>query len=208
MSEPIKVYLAGKIRKNDWRHTIFRDLGSDGFTRDGMPILRRDNERDGFLCCGPFFIDCDHGCFHGPGEHGIGIESGGCGSGSNELVLTRQRAIKLCRGWIDECDVVFCYLDGSNAFGTIFELGYAGAKEKPIFLAFEAVDDAHNNEFDPFDWVEVWRHSWFVRYSAQRVVGAPDALAAWGAFVEWYRRENHIGAEATALGMKSGNGRC
>lgn len=178
-----KVYLAGKIQKNDWRHGLFPAIGVDGLEPDGTPMLMGgDLVRGSFECCGPFFQDCDHGCFHGSGEHGLGAVTGGCGSGNSEIQIDRDRVVQLCLGWIDMADVVFCYLDGPDPYGTLFELGYAAGKGKPIFVAFEALQD----RIDEFDWLNMWKHAWFLRHKANMVVGAPDVMAAWSSFNKWY----------------------
>src|SRR4051794_12995050 len=56
------VYLAGKITRNCWRHSLF-PLGDA--SEKGPPLYR-----DGFAYGGPYFISCGHGCSHGRGEHG------------------------------------------------------------------------------------------------------------------------------------------
>jgi hypothetical protein len=175
--QPHKVYLAGKIAKLDWRHSIF-------------PGLNRENDlvRNGLEYCGPFFLACDHGCCHGPGTHARGE---GCGSGEGTGYdgpnpERPDRVAKLCKEWIDACDVVFCYLDNDRAFGTIFELGYAVAKGKPIFIAIEADDKSQDRNGELFDFVRFWKDAWFLRYSVNRFIGAPDAISAWEFFVKWY----------------------
>jgi nucleoside 2-deoxyribosyltransferase len=80
----MNIYLAGKIAKNDWRHTIVDDIWagfSDQFYQDygrttvanpayRWPVLRRSifNYHN---YTGPFFISCDHGCAHGDNLHGV-----------------------------------------------------------------------------------------------------------------------------------------
>jgi len=55
-----RIYLAGKIAQNDWRHELFPGLrGAEDF--DGPPA------RWGFDYAGPYFISDDHGLQHGPG---------------------------------------------------------------------------------------------------------------------------------------------
>ena len=55
-----KVYAAGKIHKNDWRPV----------RRGGELIDTVELEK--YVYVGPFFIGCDHGCFHGDNSHGAG----------------------------------------------------------------------------------------------------------------------------------------
>ena len=60
----LRVYLAGKISKNDWRHQLIAGLRNHSW-EDG-PLTQ-----SGFTYVGPFFISCDHGGFHGPNTHGM-----------------------------------------------------------------------------------------------------------------------------------------
>lgn len=86
-----RIYLAGKIKKNGWRHDLVPGLrdayGIDqwtGYWRGGRdnptampeswPELQMPN---GLLYVGPFFVSDDHGCFHSDGRHGL--NDYGCG---------------------------------------------------------------------------------------------------------------------------------
>jgi len=71
----MRIYLAGKIAKNDWRHEVVTNLGralviGDQWSR--WPVLEKAvfGAHD---YVGPFFISDDHGCAHGAGAHGVGI---------------------------------------------------------------------------------------------------------------------------------------
>lgn len=121
-----KVYLAGKIDKNDWRHSIVPDLR--GANRGGVLICK-----EGLYYVGPFFTSCDHGCFHGESQHGRGISKNVC---SPEEIYTREQVFRECRDGIVAADYVFVWLESSDAFGTLVELGIAHELKKPIFLAF------------------------------------------------------------------------
>lgn len=153
-----RVYLAGKIGKNDWRHDLFPELrniirSNDVDEMDGWksswfnhdaPIIDLDNltllssfsgfpEADGLLYGGPFFVGCDHGCLHGTGTHGqtsVGTHGGMCSGG-----MSRSRVPESCLGLLKDSDYVFCWLDSFDAYGSLFELGFAHALGKPIFLA-------------------------------------------------------------------------
>ena len=85
----------------------------------------------------------------------------------------RQRVVSLCLQWIEACDVVFCFLDNDRAFGTIFELGYAVAKGKPVFLAMPHCLELHKD-------------AWFLCRKAKHLVLAANAMAAWELFVAWH----------------------
>lgn len=75
----MRIYLAGKIAMNDWRHRVVPQLRGAvdeaetwNMTRPTtFPILTRAifGEHD---YVGPFFLSCDHGCAHGASTHGVG----------------------------------------------------------------------------------------------------------------------------------------
>ena len=80
---PMKIYLAGKIGKNDWRHdivgTCLSDACSDFYAYGRQdetaqiamewPVLPKAIFAE-YDYTGPYFVACDHGCFHGIGTHG------------------------------------------------------------------------------------------------------------------------------------------
>jgi hypothetical protein len=98
--------------------------------------------------------------------------------------LGPEDVVKSCFKWIDSAQVVFCYIDGERAFGTLFELGYAAAREKPIFLAVRA--DQNDSGDNGFDFVRFWEDAWFLRQAVCRAICAPNAHSAWKDFVKWY----------------------
>jgi very-short-patch-repair endonuclease len=131
----INIYLAGKIAYDDWRHRVvsgLREANSKLYDFDDRyywPILENSilGEHN---YTGPFFISCDHGCFHKPHSHGYGP---GC-SGEKSHADNPQ-VNNLCKEAIDKSDLIFAWIDAPDAYGSIFELGYAVAKGIPIFLA-------------------------------------------------------------------------
>lgn len=198
-----RVYLAGKIAKSDWRHGIFGDLRSSSPDSPPAPV-------DGFAYAGPFFVSCDHGCYHGPGSHGVGAPSGkGCHSGDWGVGPASPTHI-LCRDWLASSDFVFAYVDGPNPYGTILELGIAAALRIPVFLAFGlpdprygTCDEATDPSPSPVDRLDsvtaAMRDMWLARRFAEEcdVFGSPSL--AWAAFREWsasYSRWTSLGAGA------------
>ena len=56
---------------------------------------------------------------------------------SSDKPEDRRRGIhQLCMSWIASADFVFAWIDASDAHGTYWELGYAHAIGKPIFVAY------------------------------------------------------------------------
>lgn len=121
----MKVYCGGKIAKNDWRHTLFPGL------REKQETLRRDDPE----YAGPFFIGCDHGCYHGPDTHGMGLnEQHGRMQDCADPAPGRQQVADFCLEWLRTADILFVWLDSLTAFGTVAEMGYAHGLRKPIWL--------------------------------------------------------------------------
>lgn len=124
------IYLAGKVSKNDWRHTVVAGLrnasvmGSPVPTR--WPVLKKA-VCGAFDYTGPYTMSCDHGCAHG-GRHG-------CGDGQAEgPAPTREQLNALCLDAISRADVVFAWLDDPTAYGTLVEIGYARGIGKRVLV--------------------------------------------------------------------------
>lgn len=136
-SEHHSVYLAGKIWKNDWRNA-FCDYR--GVPEDPMKIAQ------GYECdasaymtiTGPFFISCDHGCYHGDRSHGVGLDDSGGHSGiCLGIYFDRSEVFDICKSQIDKAEIVFAYINCRDCYGTIAEIGYAYAAGKDIFILFD-----------------------------------------------------------------------
>lgn len=171
------IYLAGKISKNDWRGPIIQDATYAGFSLSHKRALSRDwpVEENAILekynYVGPYFVSCDHGCYHGNNQHGIGIEKV-CYEEENyveaevppQAITTewqrRQKVADLCLHAIDKADLVFAWLPDTTAHGTLVEIGYAKAKGKQVWIAsptflwdlwfaYEMADNFLTGEPDP-----------------------------------------------------------
>ena len=201
MVNKVKVYYAGKIGKNDWRHELYdlRSSSSDVYnllmnhaaqliSADMITVDHLFTHYDFIEYCGPFFIGCDHGCGHGENSHGQGVDQIGClGDPGDGVVQTRQNAFNNCLGWIDESDVIFAYIDDVTAYGTLVELGYAAAKEKDIFIAY--------NLKNPSDF-------WFSSETAQEIVYVNNIHEAHNLFVEWLKINDYLNGEAEKILME------
>jgi len=127
-----RVYLAGKISKNDWRHSLAHlEWNDNGERPEWGPASMRGYAH--LECVGPFFIRCDHGCAHGPSSHGVGAN--GLGDGCLQSPLRRYQVVGRCLDAIDRCDVLFAWVDDPTAHGTLVEIGYARAAGKFIVVA-------------------------------------------------------------------------
>ncbi len=122
----ISIYLAGKIDHMDWRHELVPDLRDHPF--NGGPLHTKH-----FIYTGPFFISCDHGCFHGPNKHGARREpDGGC----SDEALTQPEIIHRSFSAILRSDLVFAYITENDCYGTISEITWGVCLRKPVVIAF------------------------------------------------------------------------
>lgn len=164
----IKVYAAGKITANDWRGV--RDTtGSyeewltrvSGVGRPTRTVPHLDRE---IVYVGPFFISCDHGCYHGPHTHGVGAYNlGVCASDGP----TPQNVVSAALDGIDHADIVYVRLDAEGAYGTMAEIGYALAVGKPFVV-----------DVDPTLPAAIRRDYWFaLAATAHRLPTVPDEAA-------------------------------
>src|SRR5690606_2244783 len=103
------VYMAGKIAKNCWRHTIVTGLRDHQYAYG--PLSQPD-----FTYTGPFFVNCDHGCFHGPGQHGAMSRR------HPKASLQQLQVIDQCMGGVKQCDVLFAYISAGDCYGTVAEI--------------------------------------------------------------------------------------
>ncbi len=170
---PVRLYLAGKITKNGWRNEIVPCL------RDawGAPCLDAADWRDidpldfwfggvRFHYTGPYFVGCDHGCFHGPNSHGI-LDVDEETAEDNDAAR-RESVFHLCMRWLAEAQVVFAHIDAPDAQGSLFEIGCAYGR-RPVFLNFASEDVASE--------------CWFAAKGAERVSVNPDPRRAFFNFI-------------------------
>jgi hypothetical protein len=133
------VYLAGKIGFHDWRERFYYVAFWEHFPVNELSE-RFVHVSDELTVTGPFFISCDHGCYHGKNKHGVGAvdslhsehEWGGCMGN----YYTRQDVLNICKRQIDRAEIVFAYIDEGDCYGTLAEIGYAHAKGKDIVIVF------------------------------------------------------------------------
>ena len=121
-----RIYFAGKVGKECWRHDLMPDLRGQAF-----PF----QVKGAFIYAGPFFTSCDHGCWHGmEGVHGRGPDAGYvCCEGPSEP-SHHQVVRDACVKQIRTCDqmVVYAGPDFETAHGTHTEMGMAHALDIPI----------------------------------------------------------------------------
>jgi nucleoside 2-deoxyribosyltransferase len=160
----MKIYLAGKIQKNDWRHKLVPELryGVDGIPgENGWRQTEQLPMVFGHTCVGPFFVSCDHGCYHTEGGHGT---DGYCIG----EVSRKETLVKCARG-IEACDlfIVWAGSDFQTAYGTVSEIGMAAALSKPIVVI---------RQMDMSD--KTFRDAWFPLSLATMTIESPEPVEA------------------------------
>jgi hypothetical protein len=148
----MKIYLAGKIAKGDWRHLFVPTLRT--ITTPGIwQTTTRVPMRYGHTYTGPFFIACDHGCFHGNNKHGAGAVAGQQSPNAicRAMSVAPAEVIDKAFNGIRRCDymVVWADSDFTHAYGTHAEIGLAKAMGKKIAI----IKESH---------VGIWDDLWFV----------------------------------------------
>lgn len=160
----MRIYLAGKISKNGWRFDLVDGLRSARDWNNAFPVLRNAifGEHD---YVGPFFIGCDHGCYHGEATHGVGLDQGRY-CVEVDPALDRQAVVNLCFKAIHTADLVFAWIDSETAYGTLVEIGYALGLGKPVYVCFASG-------------LTITQDMWFAAAAAHRVTAAcpRDGLA-------------------------------
>lgn len=134
----MKVYLAGKIAKNDWRHGIVRGLreaATDGCMEYPAGV-QFPSELPGAIFgkadyVGPFFVGCDHGCWHGDGTHGVINANSMHDYGFDTRLDVYDRSFDAIR----RCDLFFAWIECKTAYGTLVEIGMAYAMGKHVVVA-------------------------------------------------------------------------
>ena len=124
----MKIYLAGKIGHTDWRHQIVPDLKEIGESNSWHEVVELPTISPSWMCTGPFFVGCDHGCAHGQSGHAVNT----CMS-YNGFYVSAKDIFQKCLLGIHRSDVFFCYLgpDAGTAYGTLFKpRGGPGTAEK------------------------------------------------------------------------------
>ena len=166
----MKIYLAGKVTKNGWRTRIIPGAELDaGELEDEKewPTLERVifGEHD---YVGPFLYGCDHGCYHG--RHGMATDDNEQGSCAGDYGLSRKEIVHRCLDAVRRADLVFCWLEAPEDYGSMVEVGYALALSKQVVIASYGDDS-----FDPRPLLV---SHWFASEASSRVtaITPEDAL--------------------------------
>lgn len=178
MSNPgLKIYLAGKMG-DPWRHTIVK-----GLEMAEREVRARKTDTDQLLwpVLRPYRAICVHG---GENHHGVN----GC-CVVDDVITDLQQVKQCCLSAIDQCDMVFAsYLNSKEPFGTVFELGYAEAKGKPVITWIESEEYPQDRTaWENHLWAtDCWMALETIALSANRYAFGPNPAAA----LQRFLREN------------------
>lgn len=191
VTKPPRIYFGGKIAKNDWRGAL--GGGEEGLydytPRPTWPEIPVSHNFDGtcmsYVYTGPYFVSCDHGCYHGVNTHGGGLPSKtralmngmvkyhggeeeyyGC---AGEIFHRRADVRDRCLEAIRRSDIMFVWLDSLSAYGTLIEAGYAHALGKRLWVAYDGPVDAHVGGYEDM---------WFLFSIAEHRAVTPDPSTA------------------------------
>lgn len=152
----MKIYLAGKVSKNGWRTglvtpvCLFGVQDLCGIDADSLPdptnwpVLRGAifGQHD---YVGPFVIGCNHGCFHGDGTHGLGVGGLPTCDQDGGSPFTRADVVRMCLAAVTYAELVFCWIEADEDYGSMVEIGYALAlgRHVAVYGASEEVIERH-----------------------------------------------------------------
>lgn len=139
----VNIYLAGKIEPNGWRQSII-DIRNNFFDHEYRSVNKLKNARvhidkiddSNMYVTGPFFLSCDHSCWHGAEDHGLGINNRGCQAGGVGG-FEQFEVVDICKTQIKRADIIIAFINDDTCFGTLFELGLAKQMGKKIVTIFD-----------------------------------------------------------------------
>ena len=154
-----ELYCAGKI--DNWRKGLGTGLSLEIYLNN-----RFNKIMGNIIYGGPFFISCDHGCFHGINSHGVGSDRSGDNfiDGNNvvESGVDGMIVNDICHDCIDRSEIIYAWIGELDCYGTIEEIGYAKGRGKTIILGIK----------EGIDLSDIW----FVRESGDIVIEGSDPL--------------------------------
>ena len=139
----MKIYLAGKISKNDWRSDV---VDHCLFPWDSFNMTDIASSVNGFPCSeksifgvhdytGPYFVE-DHVRDDTENNHGVNITQ--CNWKHFHMKEARESLIAFCKLAIAQSDLVFAWIDDITCYGTLVEIGYAIGCHIPVDVVFSS----------------------------------------------------------------------
>lgn len=145
----MKIYLAGKVTKNGWRTKLVPGAELDAAMladNEPWPVLTNAifGEHD---YVGPFLYGCDHGCFHGDGQHGMLCDGDNCSGNNSDDCPDRKEVAHRCLDSVRRADLVFCWLQAPEDYGSMIEVGFALALGKRVVIGADDFDLVESHWF-------------------------------------------------------------
>lgn len=116
----VKLYIAGKISRENFRELIIPRLSSHQW---GDPNIQTES----YEYLGPYTVNCKHGCFSGNGTHESVGSDGSIELSQKDVIYANMRAL-------ESADLVFAYINTTDCYGTLMEIGWAIAREIYVVL--------------------------------------------------------------------------
>ena len=187
-----KIYIAGKMGHPNFRQNL--GLG----TRD-MAAFNKHIHFHGwdYRYAGPIVPSCDHGCWHQICDGRPVFESGFVDIGKKSILIESdglEKIVKANLSQLQQADLVFAWLDGFDAYGTIAEIGYATAVGIPIYIGLrEDVFPEDYAYFSDYTWDDIKSHLpgkelWYIVEMAKCAFIAQTPKEA---FIRALRNYNH-----------------
>lgn len=139
----MKVYFGWSVYYNCRRHQIAIWL------RNATMLDVIDTKYENISYCWPYFISCDHWCYHGKSQHWLGASTGWCEDelDLNSQATRRKRVFDNCMSMIRNCDIFYAWIDSKECYWTINEIGIAYALWKKVKIAIKEWFDYDDMRF-------------------------------------------------------------
>jgi len=139
------IYLAGRIQQNGWRYRLVAGLKDvfNPWQDNYWPMLERALFGK-YNYTGPYFVECGHdsghhgsSCYCEPGTHTYGEGCSGVpqADGDSHGGWCKVKVYWECVTAIENAHIVFAWIDDTECYGTLVELGHAMALGKAVFIA-------------------------------------------------------------------------
>lgn len=190
VGDGVVVYLAGPISGQPWREELLKSTGHAHSENEVGRIygdweIAEDALPGGFSFCGPWREDT-YGGHGGPDEQGSHCRDVAYGKGMHETeeLDENKRAVivHLCKKAIRQCDAVFVWIPENITgipAGTLLEIGYAHALQKPIYCNYHPGAPHYDD-------------CWFLLHMCDGFDADSSVEAAWNGFVKFWKRKTYV----------------
>lgn len=183
MSKPI-IYAAGRMderfrKRFGITNNVINSSDVNLFTPSGAHIIDCEHAGYAYRYAGPYAGSCDHGCSHSPaltwsmpnvrGSSTHAMSMGGCFCPGQDW--TPEDTFLRSLDGIAKAEYVFAWIQDTQCYGTLVEIGHARALGKPIYVA-------HHPDISPHG------DLWFSMAAATAIRCFADARTAYSEFIK------------------------